>query len=83
MDATVLVTFEALAAQLHAGVEGVIHAEIELKDEVAVVLLGAEEGVLGVDLGVAYDGAVLDAVVSFAAALCPARKGFAVEEGSP
>lgn len=81
VDASVLIALEALAAQLYAGVEGVVNAEVELEDEVAVCLLGAEEGVLGVRLGVAYDGAVLNAVVGLAAALCPAAEALAVEEG--
>ena len=74
---------EALAADLHAGVERRMHLELQLQDEVAVILLRAEERVGRVGHGAPDDGAVLDFVVGLAAALDPAVEVLAVEERGP
>ena len=83
MDLAVFVVGEALAAELDAGVEVGVDFEFEFEDEVAVVFVGAEEGVRGLGGGDADDLAVLHAVLGFAATLGPAVEVLAVEEGGP
>ena len=72
-----------MAAQLHTRIQGVVDAEVELKDEVAVVLLRAEEGVIGVHLRVTDDGAVFYFVDSLSAALRPSTQVLTIEKILP
>ena len=83
VDAAVLIVLAAVAAELNAGVEVGINEELEFEDEVGLVLLGTEERVVGIGLGVAHDGAVHDFVSGLASALGPTAEVFAVEEGRP
>ena len=43
MYTAVLIVLQALAAELYARVDTVVNTEVELEDEVAISLLGAEE----------------------------------------
>ena len=74
---------EALAANLHAGVQLRIDLEFELQDEVAVVLVGAQKRVARVGHAGADDLAVFDAILGLAAALLPAVERLAVEQRPP
>jgi hypothetical protein len=70
-----------VAAELDAGVEvAVVDGEVGFKREVAVIFVGAEEGVRGVGSGVADNAAVFNGVSGSAAMLGPASEIVAVEE---
>jgi hypothetical protein len=71
------------AADLHAAVHRGVELRLELEDEVAELLLRAEEAVRGVHDGRADDGAVNDRVWGGAVQLRPAVQGLPVEEGPP
>ena len=70
-----------LGADLDAGVELVIHLDFKKEFEVAVFLVGAEEGVGASFIGLANDGAVFHPVSGGTIALCPSTKGIPVEDG--
>ena len=70
-----------LRANLHAGVEFVVHFDFEFQFEIAVFLGGAEKGVGAALDRFADDAAVFDAIFALAhAGALPTFEAFAVEE---
>ena len=71
---------EKIAAKLHAGIQPLVHREIQFEVEVAVSFHRAEKAVAGVCHGFTDDAAVLHKVFCLAAVLLPAGEVFPVEQ---
>lgn len=70
-------------AEHDAGVELVVHLDIEFEFEIVVLGLGGEEAVRATFFGGADDGVTLDGVFGFAAFDGPAVEVFAIKERGP